>query len=600
MEKTQKKDYQKTAYQYLDERTRNLGSNIAKNFYGRKITYDEFKEKISDVAKGFSGMGISEDSRVGVIMPNIPETSYIQYGLNKIGAVADYIDPRTKPVVLRDFVEKEKLDMLVCAKECYDGTIQPIEYDIKSMLKIGQILTPSSLESLPFSLKQLMSLKSRIAKLSEKSKQLGVIDKLDYSQFIKQSKYVTGVTADYVADRLAIITHSSGTTGTPKPIPLTNDNMNALVAQHDLLDLGIKPGMKFLHILPYFAAYGSVNSEHLGSCMGMEMLEIPIFNIEKLAELVLKTKPNIIIGIPSWWEVIIDSSCMKTANLSFLTVAVAGGDSLDPIKEQKINDFLIHHGAKCILSKGHGMSEIAGCGTYTTKECNNYGDVGKPLPFTKYLVVDPNTQHVIPFDGTKEITGEAYITGPALSPGKLDGKDVINTVYIDGERCVVSGDLITVRKDGSIHFEERLDRGFTRFDGYKIHPSKIEKCIMKHPAIKDCMIVNYYEELYYGNMPIIHVVLNDEYLDIDFETVINDIVFKNMQGDKELTTRDIPVKWKFRSSIPITSMSKKDYKKLISEGVSGDEYTIKIEEDNLKIKCMHIQKPEQNKKKVMK
>lgn len=600
MEQNQKKDYQKTVYQYLDVRTKNLGSNIAKNFYGKKITYDEFKDKISDVAKGFKGMGISEGSRVGVIMPNVPETSYIQYGLNKIGAVADYIDPRTKPIVLRDFIENENLDMLVCAKECYDSTIHPIESDVKSMLKIDQILTPSSFESLPFGLKQMMNLRSQIAKLSEKSKQQNIIDTLEYSQFIKQSKYLTGTTANYVADRLAIITHSSGTTGTPKPIPLTNDNMNVLVSQHDLLDLGIKPGMKFLHILPYFAAYGSVNSEHLGSCMGMEMLEIPIFDIEKLAYLVLKSKPNIIIGIPSWWEVIVDSLCMKDADLSFLTVAVAGGDSLDPIKEQRINDFLISHGAKCILSKGHGMSEIAGCGTYTTKDCNNYGDVGKPLPFTKYLVVDPNTKMLIPFDGTKEITGEAYITGPALSPGKLDGKDVIKTDYIGGHRCVVSGDLITVRKDGSIHFEERLDRGFTRFDGYKIHPSKIEKCIKEHPAIKDCMIVNYYEELYYGNMPIIHVVLNEEYVDIDYETIIDEIVFKNMQNDKELTTRDIPVKWKFRDSIPITLMSKKDYKKLISEGVNGNEYTVRIEEDNLKIKTMQIQKPEQNKEKVKK
>ena len=46
-----------------------------------------------------------------------------------------------------------------------------------------------------------------------------------------------------------------------------------------LIDLGLDRGMRFLHVLPYFAAYGAVNSEHLGSCYGMEMLEIPLFDL---------------------------------------------------------------------------------------------------------------------------------------------------------------------------------------------------------------------------------------------------------------------------------------------------------------------------------
>lgn len=585
------KEIEKTAYQFLEERAKKIGNNIAKNYYGNKVTYDEFRDNISKTAKAFNGMGISKNNRVGVIMPNIPETSYIQYGLNKIGAVADYIDPRTKPIVLREFVEREKIDMIVCASECYDGIIKPVEHDIHEMLKIKDIVVPSSFDSLPLGLKQLMQLKSFIKNNNSEY----TLNRISYKDFIKQSEKMIPKTVDYSKEQLAIITHSSGTTGIPKPIPISNENMNALVYQHDLLDLGLEEGMKFLHILPYFAAYGSVNSEHLGSCMGMEMLEIPLFDINKLAELVLKTKTNVIIGIPSWWEIMIDSPVMKNADLSFLKIAVAGGDSLDPKTELKINEFLATHNAKCVLSKGHGMSEISGCGTYTTRDCNNLGDVGRPLPFTRYEVFDEEKGILLPFDGTREITGEAYITGPSMSSGVLDGREVIKIKTIDGERYIQSGDIITKRLDGSIHFEERADRGFTRFDGYKIHPSKIEEIINKHPAVKDCIIVNYYEEKYFGNMPIVHVVLNDD-CSIEKEDVINEIIFGTMQNDKSITTRDIPIKWNFRDSIPLTLMSKKNYKTLIEEGINGNEYTIDIEEDNMRINNINIINPNSKKK----
>lgn len=582
-------DMEQTAYNFLYNRTKQIGNSIAKNYYGKKITYDEFRDEVSNVAKGFIGIGIGKQSRVGVIMPNVPETSYIQYGLNKIGAVSDFIDPRTKPIVLKDFVKNEKIDMIVCAEECYDDIILPIEDDLRTMIKIDSILTPSSTRSLPLGIKQLMELKKCLSSYNKKNN--SIIDKISYNDFIKASKGIVGYTTDYEKDSLAIITHSSGTTGIPKPNPLTNENMNALVVQHDMLNLDLQSGMKFLHILPYFAAYGSVNCEHLGSCMGLEMMQVPVFSLENLAILVLKLKPNIIIGLPSWWESIRDSECMKNADLSFLNFAIAGGDSLDTVSEKTINEFLIKHGAHCILTKGHGMSEIAGCGTYAISKYNKLGDVGHPLPLMTYHVVDPETKKEIKFDGTKDIKGEAYISGPTLTPGMLDDKSTTNIDYLNGDRCVVSGDLITKRADGTIHFEERIDRGFSRFDGYKIHPSKIENCIKKHPAIKDCMVVQYYDESKFGNMPIIHVILNKEYETQDKESIIKEIIFETMQNDKDNTTRDIPTKWKFRDEIPLTLMQKQDYKSLINEGICGDEFTVVIEENNIKITSIEVLKP---------
>jgi acyl-coenzyme A synthetase/AMP-(fatty) acid ligase len=181
-----------------------------------------------------------------------------------------------------------------------------------------------------------------------------------------------------------------------------------------------------------------------------------------------------------------------------------------------------------------------------------------------------------------------------MTSGKLDDRQIAKIVNINGKNYVASGDIVLKRKDGSIHFLEREDRSFTRFDGYKIHPSKIEDIIRKHPCISDCIIVNYYDEQFSGNMPIIHVVLEDE--NIDKMQLINEIVFETMGNNKELTTRDIPTKWKFRNSIPLNMMQKKDYKALIKEGLSDEEFDVNIVENNMRIDNIEIKEPNLKKK----
>lgn len=98
---------------------------------------------------------------------------------------------------------------------------------------------------------------------------------------IRNSRYTQLQPVESGSDELSLITHTSGTsTGIGKPIPITDYNRNALVKQHDLVGLDFTPGMKMLHFIPYFAAYGAVNTTHLGLSKGMELQQIPLFRPE--------------------------------------------------------------------------------------------------------------------------------------------------------------------------------------------------------------------------------------------------------------------------------------------------------------------------------
>ncbi|MCQ4773177.1 AMP-binding protein [Lacrimispora saccharolytica] len=80
-----------TVLQYIKNKNTNNLNGIALNYFGNKITYREFFENIDKVAKAFYAIGIRKGDIVTIASMHTPETIYIIYGLNKIGAVANMV-----------------------------------------------------------------------------------------------------------------------------------------------------------------------------------------------------------------------------------------------------------------------------------------------------------------------------------------------------------------------------------------------------------------------------------------------------------------------------------------------------------------------------
>lgn len=579
-----------TAYEFFERNSRLFSGSNCFEFMFNKIKFDEARERISSAAKAFSALGISDRDRVGTLLPNIPETAFIQYGLSKIGAITDHIDPRTNPLIIKEFVKRENLKTLVVVDVLYDYTIKPIEKDLKDELGIEKIVVVPSINSIHPLLKAIVNLKQFIA--NKKRVTSDTLDIYYWDEMIKNSRYQLTTTKEYTPNETSLIVHSSGTSSAmPKAIPLTNENLNSIVVKHQISDIEFQPGMRFLHILPYFAAYGCVNSAHLALNLGMELIEIPEFKFEDFGMLLLKYKPNIVLGVPNWWKLLTKDPRMQNKDLSFLKIAVAGGDSINSKEELEINEFFKKHGAQCVLTKGHGMSELSGCGSFTFDGSNNLGGMGEPFPTDRYVLFDSNG-HIMPFTSEKN-SGEAFIYSPTATPGIIDGHSIVSIKYIAGFPFIETKDYITLNSDMTMNFEERIDRTFTRFDGYKVRPSNIESVIESFDEVQECMVVEYEDDENMGKMPIAHIVLKEDLSKEEKYDLIKRIVNERMIESTNFTSRDIPKKWRFRQSIPQTLMSKSDYRGLIAEGLTGEEYTVSIRESNLQIEDISISMPEE-------
>ena len=586
-----------TMYGYIRECNKNNLDRYALRFGKKRYTYGEFIDLIDRYAKGFAAMGIRKGDRVALLLPNLPESTIIIYALNKIGAISDNIDPTSKEDRMKYFLEKEKVNAIVCFDKVYETSIKPIEDYIYNELNIDKVLITKITDSLPMIESAMYRMKFRDEDIVKRvSTSYGNINIFGVDRFLKDSRYQVCYTNPYVENEVATICHSSGTTGVPKTIPSTNENVNFIAFQHQISNIDYSRVKTFLHVLPGFAQFGFSDSMHLGHSLGLEMIEIPIFSQENIIDILLKTKSNCLFGTPSFWLRLIGDDKYNNADLSFLEEAVYGGGTLTITQLANINRFLISHNAKCLLRTGYVMSEFNVTCILEDPFMSTPGSCGIDLPGGSGIIINPDTM--------KELScgelGHLYYSKGSNPVCEFDGEVLHKTINIDGREYIDTGDIMKKNARGEYFFEGRASGMISRYDGYKIYPNALENAVTSSSYVEDVMISEYYDESNFGAMPLIYVVLSKESKGIDIKDIIKNIIDNYILSNNNMSFRDIPTKWKVVDELPYTTALKKDYKKIKENGIDGSEISIVCHETNMGLGYYDIVMPTKGKKLIKK
>ena len=586
-----------TMYGYIRECNKNNLDRYALRFGRKRYTYGEFIDLIDRYAKGFAAMGIRKGDRVALLLPNLPESTIIIYALNKIGAISDNIDPTSKEDRMKYFLEKEKVNAIVCFDKVYETSIKSIENYIYNELNIDKVLITKITDSLPMIESAMYRMKFRDEDIVKRvSTSYGNINIFGINRFLNDSRYQVCYTNPYVENEVATICHSSGTTGVPKTIPSTNENVNFIAFQHQVSNIDYSRVKTFLHVLPGFAQFGFSDSMHLGHSLGLEMIEIPIFSQENIIDILLKTKANCLFGTPSFWLRLIGSDKYSNADLSFLEEAVYGGGTLTITQLANINRFLISHNAKCLLRTGYGMSEFNGTCILEDPFMSTPGSCGIDLPGGSGIIINPDTMKEV---STGE-SGNLYYSKGSNPVCEFDGEVLHKTINIDGREYIDTGDIMKKNARGEYFFEGRASGMISRYDGYKIYPNALENAVTSSSYVEDVMISEYYDESNFGAMPLIYVVLSKESKGIDIKDIIKNIIDNYILSNNNMSFRDIPTKWKVVDELPYTTALKKDYKKIKENGIDGSEISIVCHETNMGLDYYDIVMPTKGKKLIKK
>ena len=454
-------------------------SFTALEFLGRKISYSHMIQMIDKTARAFVCLGVKPGDTVTLCMPNVPQTVYSLYALNKIGAVASLIHPLS--------AENEIVFYLDTVNSKYALTLNQFYPKMKEVLKKhpleGLIISSVADELAP------------LTAIGYKLTQGRKLPKVDvgepvvlWKDFMVGAEKIAGdISVRKNPTDMAVILFSGGTTGTTKGIMLSNLNFNALAFQTVTMCNKEVKGAKMLAAMPMFHGFGLGVCVHTMLAIGGTSILVPQFNVKQYANLIKKTRPNYIAGVPTLYEAISRNPYLDGVSLDCLRGVFSGGDSLSVELKKKFDKFLDEHGSTVHIREGYGTTECVTASCLTPYNQEREGSIGLPYPDTYYQICKVGTNEEVPYGEE----GEICLCGPSVMLGyynnKSENADTLR-VHEDGNTWLHTGDLGKMDSDGFIYFSQRIKRMIIT-SGYNVYPSQIENVIDGHPSVMmSCVI----------------------------------------------------------------------------------------------------------------
>ena len=541
--------YQGSMVEMLENNAKLYPESIAFDFMGRSTTYKEMVANIEKCARSLRTIGVRENDRVTIAMPNCPQAIYVFYAVNMIGAVANMVHPLSSEKELEFYINESESVTVVTLDQFYHKfeairentcvvniVIARIRDALSRPLRVGYMLTEGrKIKKIPADAPVIM---------------WDEFMRLGKSCFWKYRVQRTG-------DDPAAILYSGGTTGTTKGILLTNLNFNALSAQIIATNPMFRPGDKMLSAMPLFHGFGLGVCIHSMLAQGGRCILVPRFTAESYSKLIVKYRCNFIAGVPTLYEALLRLPNMEKADLSCLKGVFSGGDSLSVELKKKFDKFLYDHKAIIQVREGYGTTETvtACCLTPTTKA--KEGSIGVPFPDTYIKIVKPGTDEELPYGEE----GEILLAGPTVMKEYIKHpEETAQTLrhHADGLTWVYTGDLGTMDEEGYIYFRGRSKRMIIS-SGYNIYPAQLENIFDANEYVQMSCVIGV-PDPYRMHRPKVFVTLKPG-VEPTEETrrAIMDYAAKH------IAKYAMPKELEFRESLPKTLVGKVAYRQLEEE-----------------------------------
>ena len=517
------KNINETKYNYMLEQNKDYMDLTALSFGDRKITYEEMHDRIEKYVRLLYSKGVRQGDVIGICAYNTPESVYLLYALDIIGAIVVGYSPFDSKEKTKLDIEMTKPKMVISVDMCYKNF-----KDWEKALNFSTILySPvDSLDDMKIKVGyKLLQLKNGNFKLSKDSNLKSLLKK-NYSD-------VDYVKAPFEQDGLRDILFTGGSTGIHKGVELSDNGLNSVVEGMNSI-FPAEPGMIHLGNIPFgHMAYGRSILQY-ALCNNMEYaLTIKAMPSDFYDEIV-RTHATAAVGGPPHWVSLIEqngdkfvpNSKLKPGSLSELHYATSGGEAKKATTENAINEALKYCGSDAKLGDGLGATETWASMMINNGKIHHRGTVGEPISTLDVKLVDPDTGKEVK-DGEK---GLLYVSGPSIMLGYHNNPEETSKVISydeNGKRWINIGDFLMKTPDGEYKYVGRQKRNFVSGCD-NIYPEELESLLLSIPEIREVVVTPISDEMV-QYIPRYHISLYDTNIDYkELEEKINTLVMSKL------------------------------------------------------------------------
>lgn len=460
----------------------------------RTLSYGDVVARSEALAKGLRGLGVRAGDRVAVVMANHPEFALLVYAIWRLGAAAIPVNYLFKAKELAYVIGQSRC-RVVMTMDSFRGLDYLAAFDeIVPGWERGNFDAFPALEAIVVAGRGRPGV-TGLAELEAS----GAND----AQALAPNPAQPSDTA--------IIMYTSGTTGLPKGVIQSHDNL-ARSAYGTAHHLAFEDGRRTLTALPLYHAFALVLGLLAAPFVGGAMIPQLAFDPAQTFAGIQRHRASFLMLVPTMSVALLEHEGIERHDLSSLVAVLAGAAPTPVWVWQALKDKL---GFQEVFT-GYGMTELSAATVFTAPHdalTMVATTVGRPMDagvagipelggaIAEYKTIDPITAADLP-PGAE---GEFCARGPIATSGYFAKPEETKALLLPGG-WIRSGDLGRLRPDGYLELTGR-SKELYKSGGELVSPKEVEELLSSHPAVAQAYVVGVPDDRW-GDMGCAWIVLS--------------------------------------------------------------------------------------------